>query len=113
VQTAILSKTQDPHLDVYAVWVPFLNGSQQAANVSQRVLPDDRVTQFWDGAALTSNWFAKNIDHTTFPAWDMYYLFGPSARWGRTPGPLVSSGGTIIGQSSSLDDAIEPLLNSR
>jgi hypothetical protein len=43
----------------------------------------------------------------------MYYLFGPSARWARTPAPLVSSGGTIIGQSSSLDDAIEPLLDSR
>jgi hypothetical protein len=107
-----LDKSGSEHLKVYTIWVPFLGASEQAPNLSQRVMQDDRVTQLWDGADLTSDWFAKNIDHTSFPAWDRYYLFGPQAHWGSAPGPLVSSGGSIIGQSSSLDAAIGPLLKS-
>jgi hypothetical protein len=47
---------------------------------------------------------------TPFPAWDVYYLFGPDAAWTDVPGQIVSSGATIIGQSSALEDAITPLL---
>jgi hypothetical protein len=111
VQREILEAEPEAKLRVYAIWLPFLGGSEQAADISQRVLPDHRVTQFWDGEALTSEWFARNIDHSPSPAWDEYYLFGSRARWGSTLGPLVSSGGTIIGQSSTLDAAIQPLLN--
>jgi hypothetical protein len=97
-------------LRVYAVWVPFLGGTSEAADVSRRVLPDPRVSQFWDGGAVTSAWFAENVDHSPAPAWDAYYLFGPEATWTDVPGPIVSSGGSIIGQSSALQDAITPLL---
>jgi hypothetical protein len=99
-------------LRVYAIWVPFLGGSRQAANMSQRVLPDARVLQFWDAATLTSDWFAENIDHTSFPVWDVYYLYGRSATWARTPGPLISSGGSIIAQSARLKTAIDPLITA-
>ena len=95
---------------MYAVWVPFLSGTEEAAEVSQRVLPDPRVVQFWDGSALTSSWFAKNVDHSSAPAWDVYYLYGPEATWTRPPKRLVSSGSTIIGSSSKLSGAIAPLL---
>jgi hypothetical protein len=90
--------------------VPFLAGTRQAADVSQRVLPDGRVVHYWDGAAATSEWFAQNVDHSAAPAWDVYYLYGPGATWSDVPGPLVSSGGTIIGSTAQLDDAIAPLL---
>lgn len=40
--------------------------------MSRRVLPDPRVVQFWDGSALTSEWFAKNVEHSRGPAWDVY-----------------------------------------
>ncbi len=95
---------------MYAVWVPFLGGTQDAANLSQRVLPDPRVVHFWDGSALTSDWFAENVEHSPGPAWDVYYLYGPDARWSDVPGPLVGSGATIIGRSSELKAAITPLL---
>jgi hypothetical protein len=65
----------------YAVWVPFLAGTQQAADVSQRVLPDPRVDHYWDGEAATSDWFAENVEHSFAPAWDVYYLYGPDASW--------------------------------
>ena len=97
-------------LHVYAVWVPFSGGTSEAADVSRRVLPDPRVTHFWDGDAVTSEWFAENVDHSPAPAWDVYYLFGPDATWIGVPAPIVSSGRTIVGQSSTLQDAITPLL---
>jgi hypothetical protein len=110
VQQQILQRNQAAHLHVYAVWVPFLGGTEEASDLSRRVLPDPRVDQFWDGAALTSAWFAKNVDHSPGLAWDVFYLYGPDAMWSQVPGPLVSSGGTIIGSSSSLNAAIMPLL---
>jgi hypothetical protein len=110
VQREILQKNPGSSLRVYAIWVPFLAGTEGAANVSRRVLPDHRVTQYWDGSALTSDWFARNVDHSAAPAWDRYYLYGPGAVWRGVPAPLVSSGGTIIGSASGLDGAIQPLL---
>lgn len=110
MQREILGSNRTANLRVYAVWVPFLGGDQGAANLSERVLPDPRVVQFWDGGALTSTWFAKNVEHSPFPAWDVYYLYGPDAVWTSVPQPLVSSGGSIIGRSSALERAIRPLL---
>jgi hypothetical protein len=113
VQREILEQNPRADLRVFAVWVPFLGGTEAAADVSRRVLSDDRVIQFWDGSALTSDWFASNVEHGPGPAWDVYYLYGPDTSWTDVPGPLVSSGNTIIGSGSSLKDAISPLLAKR
>lgn len=110
MQREILESEPTAELHVYAVWVPFSGGTSEAADVSRRVLPDPRVSHFWDGDAVTSDWFAENVDHSPAPAWDVYYLFGPDATWTGVPAPIVSSGRTIIGQSSTLQDAITPLL---
>ena len=110
MQREILEGEPAAKLRVYAVWVPFSGGTSEAADVSRRVLQDRRVTHFWDGDAVTSGWFAENVDHSPAPAWDVYYLFGPDATWTGVPAPIVSSGRTIIGQSSALQDAIMPLL---
>jgi hypothetical protein len=110
VQREILERYGTPNLRVYAVWLPFLGGTPRAADVSKRVLPDPRVVQYWDGAAATSDWFAKNVEDSASPAWDVYYLYGPDAGWTDVPGPLISSGGTVIGRSSELKQAIAPLL---
>ena len=112
MQREILEADPSADLAVYAVWVPFLGGSRGAANLSREVLPDPRVAHFWDGSALTSDWFARNVEHSPGPAWDVYYLYGPDARWSGVPGPLVSSGATIIGRSGDLETAIEPILTA-
>ena len=110
MQREILEKTSASNLRVFAIWAPFLAGTKEGANVSQRVLPDPRVLHYWDGAAATSDWFARNVDHSLAPAWDAYYLYGPAATWSDVPGPLISSGGTIIGQTSELKSSIVLLL---
>ena len=42
--------------------------------------------------------------------WDTYLLYGPDATWNQAPGPLLSSGGTIIDTSADLRDTLTPLL---
>ncbi len=110
MQREILEADRAADLSVYAVWVPFLGGNREVANLSQRVLPDPRVVHLWDGSGLSSDWFAENVEHTPGPAWDVYYLYGPEAHWSDVPAPLRSSGATIIGRSSELKAAITPLL---
>ncbi len=111
MQRQVLEKNRTANLSVYAVWVPFLGGNEQAADLSGQVLPDPRVIQYWDDAAATSAWFAKHVERSSAPAWDVFFLYGPNAEWTSIPGPLASSGGTIIGQSSALANAIGPLLH--
>lgn len=112
MQREILEANETTDLSVYAVWVPFSGGTEQAASVSERVMPDSRVIHYWDEESTTSFWFAENVDDTLSPVWDVYYLYGPDAEWTDDPGPLISSGGTIIGRSSELQKAITPLLTS-
>ena len=112
MQREILERYETPGLRVYAVWLPFVGATRQGADVSQRVLSDARVIHYWDGAATTSDWFAGNVDNSAAPSWDVYYLYGTEARWAEIPGPLTSSGGTVIGRSSELKEAITPLLQA-
>jgi hypothetical protein len=108
VQSNILSRTADPALRVLVVWVPFLSGTRSAINSS--VFPDNRVTSLWDQNAVSSQWFSQHVTHQPGPTWDYYLLFAPRARWAAVPGPVVSQGGTVIGQSTQLLTAIQPLL---
>jgi hypothetical protein len=109
VQNNILSRNPDPALRVFVVWVPFLGGTRGAINPS--IFPDSRVTYLWDQNAVSSQWFSQHVTRQPGPTWDYYLLFGPRARWGSVPGPVVSQGGTVIGDSGSLLAAIQPLLH--
>src|ERR671919_1869525 len=42
--------------------------------------------------------------------WDGFAVYGPDARWGDEPGPLATSGVTVIGESAVLGDAIRSFL---
>jgi hypothetical protein len=108
VQGNILSGAAGPGLRVLVVWVPFLGGTRSAINPS--LLPDSRVTSLWDPNAVSSQWFSQHVTHQPGPCWDYYLLFGPRARWGSVPGPVVSRGGPVIAHSGQLLAAIRPLL---
>ena len=108
MQSNILSRTSDPGLRVFVIWVPFLNGSRTAINPS--IFPGSRVISFWDGTAMSSQWFSQHVTNQPGPTWDYYLLFSPRARWGAVPGPVVSQGGAVIGSTGQLLRAIRPLL---
>ena len=109
MQSNILARSASSNLAVFVVWVPFVAGTRQAVNTS--VLPDRRVTDLWDGSAVSSQWFSAHVTHSGGPTWDYYLLFSPRARWGAVPGPVVSQGGPVIGDTGSLLAAIQPLLH--
>ena len=95
-------------LVVYAVWLPELGGTPDAW--SPTVFPDRRVVNFWDGDETVAHWYAAHVAEEPGIVWDAYFLYGPGATWATEPGPLASSGGTVIGESERLDAAIRPLL---
>ena len=109
MQSNILSNNQDPGLRVFAIWVPFLGGTRSAVRPS--IFADSRVTDLWDQNAISSQWFSRHLTHQPGPTWDYYMLFGPGARWDTVPGPVVSQGGPVIGDSGNLMAAIQPLLH--
>ncbi len=109
MQRNILSRNHDPRLRVLAVWVPFVGGTRDAVRPS--IFSDSRVIDLWDQNAISSQWFSAHLTRQPGPTWDYYLLFGPSARWGVVPGPVISQGGTVIGSTAALLAAIEPLLH--
>jgi hypothetical protein len=108
VQENILSKHPKADLVVYSVWLPELGGTPEAW--SPTVFPDHRVVNYWDGDEVVARWYAAHVAEEPGIVWDAFFLYGPSARWTATPGPLDSGGGTVIGESEKLDAAISPLL---
>ena len=108
MQSNILSHSHDPRLRIFAIWVPFVGGTRDAVRPS--ILADSRVTDLWDQNAISSQWFSRHLTHQPGPTWDYYMLFGRGARWDAVPGPVVSQGGSVIGDSGNLMAAIQPLL---
>jgi hypothetical protein len=98
----------DPALRVLVVWLPFLAGTRRAINPS--IVADPRVTDFWDPHAVTSQWLSGHVTHQFGPTWDYYLLFPARARWAAVPQPIVSQGGTVIGDAGQLLAAIRTLL---
>jgi hypothetical protein len=108
VQSNILSRDHSPGLWVFVVWVPFLGGTRDAINPS--ILPG------CPGHQLVG-WLC-HLQPVVLPACDPAagaYLGLLSPVWpgcpvGAVPGPVLSQGGPVIGVSSQLLAAIQPLL---
>ena len=66
------------------VWVPVLRGRpvETAAQTEADTVPDSRAAQFVDVEGALSKAYASVIDlPPSLPAWDVYFVFGPEARW--------------------------------
>ena len=73
-------------------------------------MPDSRVVHFWDAGRFAGPWFARSIEGADGFMWDTYLLFGPDATWNQVPGPLLSSGRTIIDTGPELRNKLTPLI---
>lgn len=76
----MMRKLSDPRLRVYSVWVPKLSGEEKDVPVATRFMPDDRATHYWDGAGVLVHAYTKVLSLPE-DAWDIYFLYGPEARW--------------------------------
>ena len=108
MRTNILQKYPASNVRVYVVWFDMLPADSRNT-VDRRVLNDTRVTNYYDPNRVVGAWFAEHVDGGGGITWDAYYLYGADAAWTSTPGPLLSSGGSVIGASADLAAAFAPL----
>ncbi|MGH2677645.1 MAG: hypothetical protein ACRDHB_04715 [Actinomycetota bacterium] len=108
MQEEILGRWRSPDLRVYAIWLPFRSGTRDA--ISDTVLGDPRVRHFWDGRAASSDFFGAHLPGGFPGLYDVYAVYGPTARWNDEPAPLAKSGGTVIGDTSTLMASVRSLL---
>jgi hypothetical protein len=92
VQAAVLEAVKSDRLAVYAVWMPVLRSdSPDALPDAYTVLPDSRVSHFWDSEKQYGKYYGSRIDLPEGRlAWDVYLLFDGNADWGTTPPMPVS-----------------------
>ena len=109
----ILSEIPKRDIAVYAIWLPMLpSDAREAWNI--KLLEDARARHFWDaGAKVAGRWFRDHIkvlraqkapgaDHmqgafgNKHAAWDVYFLYPPSAKWEDRPEKIVSWGRPVF-----------------
>ena len=73
------------------------------------LLVDKRARHYWDARARLGRYVAGLLGQGDSPAWDMYLVYGPDAKWGDEPAAL---GAPVIAQSASLKTALEQYLGS-
>jgi len=111
VQTNVLERYPDADLRVYTVWVPALPTDERFA--VDQLLDDDRVRSFWDADGAVARWVANARLGSYQPggfAYDVYFLYGPTAEWTRKPEPTLSSGAPVVFEGQRLLDALKPLV---
>jgi hypothetical protein len=77
---------KDSQVRVYAVWVPILKTDVKATvAAATELLPDERVSHFWDAEGDLVKAYARIMELGNRPAWDVYLLFGGEAEWKSQP----------------------------
>ena len=109
----MLDKYPQAKIRVYVVWMPML-ATDARSEWDPSIFDDRRAVNLWDEERVLGTWLA---DRDEFGGgrfgpivWDAYFLFGRDARWQSTPGKLLASGEPVIGETSRLESALEPLL---
>jgi hypothetical protein len=104
VRSNILQKYPSSDVRIYVVWFNMLPADSRDL-IDRKVLNDHRVANYYDPNRVVGSWFAQHTAAGGGIVWDAYFLYGPDASWTAEPGPLVSTGGTVIGSSGDLADA--------
>ncbi len=83
--------------------------------VDTTLMPDPRVTHYWDGERALGIWFSQQDEYesVTFGpvSWDTFFLYSPEAEWTDTPPELIASGRTIISTRGELMRNLLPMLS--
>lgn len=108
MRSNILEKYPSSDVRVYVVWFDMLSGDSRQM-VDTRVLNDSRVTNFYDPKRTIGSWFSQHVEGESGIVWDAYFLYRSDASWATEPGPLLSSGRTVIGSTGDLASAFRKL----
>jgi hypothetical protein len=109
----ILIRYPDLPLNVYAVWYEMYPGdSPDDFPAAQGLMPDRRVTHWWDPTKDVGRWFTHVVPTNLKGEiqWDAFYLYSEDATWGEEdPAPLLTWGRTILRDRKKLAEKIEEL----
>ena len=101
MQTELLASEPGADIHVYAVWMPLTRTDMRSA-WNPNLLPDKRVTHYWDEDRISGYWFSEHVSHQQPLAWDAYFLYDADATWDDVPSPLIGTGYTIIANAKRL-----------
>ena len=99
VRWQVLDPNPEIDLKVYIVWHSMSGGDPFTWPIVG-LTPDDRIAEYWDDEQLAGRSFAADFGsnardpqspYNDLVAYDIYYLFGPDARWGDEPPDLLST----------------------
>lgn len=76
----MLAQEPGDRLEVYAVWVPMVRGMERHVPLAARELPDPRASHYWDGDGQLMAGY-EDVLGISEPAWDVFLVYGPEARW--------------------------------
>ncbi len=88
VHEEVLEQVDSDDLSIFAVWMPVLGSDNAAAGKdAESLLPDDRVTHYWDGDNSLGKLYGRIL---TLPrgrqlAWDIYFVYAPGVTWEQEP----------------------------
>ncbi len=87
IQAQVLDQVADASLRVFVAWVSILpDDSGTAAEESSKLLPDKRVSQFWDAEKALPPLFAPLLGlPPDWPAWDVYLAYPAGTTWDDEP----------------------------
>ncbi len=84
VLSSVLEKVPSDRLAVHVVWTPVLEADGfEATEQARTLLPDPRVTHYWDGDQAIGLAYGKILDlpRGRELAWDIYFAFGAGTEW--------------------------------
>jgi hypothetical protein len=75
-----LKKVDDPSLKTFVVWVPMSRGMERDVPNATSEVADPRTSHYWDGDGQLVKAY-REVLGLNEPAWDIYLLYAPDARW--------------------------------
>jgi hypothetical protein len=103
VDKGALAKHAEARLGAYVVWEPMRGAREAAVAAATTTVSDPRATHYWDEGGRLMQDFSSVLG-LRGPAWDVYLLYGPEARWddARPPAPAF-----FMHQLESADPRLE------
>jgi hypothetical protein len=99
IQEYVLKRNPKLAFKVYAIWYEMYPGdSPDDFPQARKLMPDKRVTHYWDQPKDVGRWFYGKVPTTTKGEieWDAFYLYSADSVWAEEPTELLTWGRTIL-----------------
>ena len=88
IRDEVVLKLKDKRLAVFSAYIPMVMGdSADPAAVAGKEMAKHGIKSFWDGKHELGKAYAGvvKLPPGHHVAWDIYFIYGPNAVWGKTP----------------------------